>query len=113
MNSPHAELAPAPTSTLSSALTARRAYENAVTSDGVTAAAWATIALALRDSAAELGRMLTAGRIPAGYLVTAGTIQCLTDRAVDAAHRAQYAARMLEVCRRGPVIDMASIGGAS
>lgn len=71
------------------AKSARAAYEDAVTSDGVSVNAWLSIAAALAEAADGLR----------GTGATPGQIQCLADRARDAAQRAQYATRMLAVAR--------------
>lgn len=91
-------LAPAPSSTptaiLAAAKQARDAYEDALTSDGVTAGAWRSIAAAMHQAAAALQPLL--GNPAAPYLMPS-SIQCLADRATDADQRADYAHRMVKV----------------
>ena len=87
--SPHA-------SAFSAAIAARAAYEDAVNSDGVTSAAWAIIADDLAHAAEGL----------VGTTATRGQVRCLADRAVDAAQRARYALRMLEVARSQSAVEM-------
>lgn len=82
---------------------ARLAYEEAVDSDGTSAAAWQAIA---DDMHATADAMERAGAMR-------GFVQCHRDRAVDAAQRAGFARRMLEVARSHRVIDMSTLGSAS
>lgn len=88
---------------LALARSARQAYEDALVSDGVTATVWSGIAA---DMFAAADALEQAGALR-------GIVQCQRDRAVDAAQRAQFALRMVEVARRTKVIDMATIGAAS
>lgn len=90
---------PSPDPRFLAARAARLAYEDAINSDGVTSAAWWTIASGLRIAVADL--------TSAGAL--AGLIEVCRSRAVDAEQRAQYAARMLEVARNCRVIDLATL----
>lgn len=94
--------APAPDPRYLAARDARLAYEDAVTSDGVSAAAW--------DALADQMHAAVDGLKAAGAL--AGLIESLRARAVDAQERALYAARMLEVARSHRPIDMSSIVAA-
>lgn len=97
---PHA---PIPPSVSEPAMAARMAYEEAVNSDGTSAAAWQAIA---DDMHATADAMERAGAMP-------DFVTCHRDRAIDAAHRATLARRMLEVARTHRVIDMSTLGGAS
>lgn len=101
------ENAPAPASpevtTRAFAREARDRYEDAVTSDGVSAASWRAIAADLDLAADGLARVGT----------FASTLTSLRDRATDARQRADFATRMLEVARSHRVIDMSSLGSAS
>lgn len=81
----------------------RLAYEEAISSDGVSAAAWQAIADDMHKTA-DLLEAVGALR---------GIVQCHRDRAVDASQRAQFARRMLDVARGLRVIDMSTLGGAS
>lgn len=94
---------------LTSARTARRAYEDAVNSDGTTSTRWLAIARDMYEAAAQLYQLIAANAVPDGYLVTPGVIQCLTDRARDAEFRAQVADRMVAAARNGRVIDMSTL----
>lgn len=82
---------------------ARLAYEEAVASDGTSAAAWQSIADDMHATADAMER--------AGAL--AGFVQCHRDRAVDAAGRASYARRMLQVAQTHRVIDMSTLRSES
>lgn len=89
---------------LSPARAARLAYEDAVTTDGVSAATWARIALDMADTL----KLMVAARC------LTGLIESHRARAVDAAQRARYAQRMVVAARNYRVIDVATLqGGAS
>ena len=93
-----------PASAREQALAARMAYEDAVDSDGTSAAAWQRISDDMHATA-DLRELSGSLR---------GFVQCHRDRAVDAGHRAQYARRMLDVARRAArVIDMDSLTSRS
>jgi hypothetical protein len=92
-----------PTAVIESAMAARLAYEEAVNSDGTSAASWQLIADDMHATADQLERIGT----------LRGVVTCHRDRAVDASHRAQFARRMLDVARSARVIDMAPFGSAS
>jgi len=92
-----------PVAVRESAHAARLAYEEAVNSDGASAAAWASIAADMHATADQLEAIGT----------MQGFVQCHRDRAVDALQRAQFATRMLEVARSARVIDLGSLATAS
>lgn len=105
-----------PSAVFARARAARLAYEDAVSSDGVSARAWRRIAAQMHDACVDLVELKLArdtGAITGDWILTAGQIQCLADRQTDALHRAQYAERMLEVARNGRVIDMATLQGGA
>lgn len=101
------------TSTLSSApillaaREARRAYEDLVSSDGATSTSWHRVHRGIAVAVHNLVTLYYSNDCPP--LLTEGVIQCLADRGTDALHRAQYAERMVEACRNGRVIDMATL----
>ncbi len=78
---------------------ARLAYEDAVTSDGVTDRAWWAIAGGLRTAVDDLTAL---GALPS-------VIESCRARAFDAEMRAQYAVRMVDLARRSRVIDMGTL----
>lgn len=95
-------LAPAPKSLdprILAACEARRAYEDAIDSDGVSATAWRALSERMTDA---LDGLRAIGALP-------GVIESMRARAVDAGFRAQYAERMVEVARRTRPIDMSSL----
>lgn len=102
-------LDPAPI--LLAAREARTAYEDLISSDGATSTSWRRVHSDISVAVHNLVTLYYSNDCPP--LLTGGVIQCLADRGTDALHRAQYAERMVEVARRGRVIDMSSLGGAS
>ena len=90
------------TAALEQAHAARLAYEQAVNSDGTSAAVWQSIH---EDMHATADLMEAAGAL-------AGVVQSHRDRAVDAGQRATYARRMVEVARGYRVIDMSTLSTA-
>ncbi len=92
-----------PTSVREQAYAARLAYEEAVNSDGTSAAAWQAIADDMHSTADQLEAI--------GAL--RGVVQCQRDRAIDASQRATFARRMLAVARSARVIDLATLRSAS
>lgn len=81
------------------AMAARLAYDEATASDGVSADSWAVIALDMQRAADGL----------IGTRALPSQIQCIRDRATDAAHRANYARRMVEHARRLPWIPAIAV----
>lgn len=81
--------APNHTAAYEFAMAARLAYDEAVASDGVSADRWALIALDMQRAADGL----------AGTGATPSQIECMAARARDAAHRANYAHRMVAHAR--------------
>ena len=90
------------TAALEQAHAARLAYEQAVNSDGTSAAAWQSIA---DDMHATADAMARAGAM-------ASFVTCQRDRAIDAQNRAVYARRMIAAVRHGRVIDMSTLSTA-
>ena len=82
---------------------ARIAYEEAVNSDGVTASTWRAIARQM---------LITASGMEAAGVLK-GFVTCHLDRAVDAANRADFCDRMVQVAREYTrVIDLSSLASA-
>lgn len=96
---------------LARARAARRSYDDAVCSDGTSAAAWSSIRRHLDAACCELIELHLSDARP--IALTPSVVQQLVDRARDAGERAQVAERMVSAARSGRVIDMSSLAVCS
>lgn len=85
--------------TLTQAKAARAEYERLVDlrDAAISSAVWWRIAGDLHTACAGLLRIMVHSAMPSGRVLTRDMVQVIKDRATDAEHRAQYAARMTAV----------------